>query len=731
MIMGKVEEIIKRMKDVMYQTDQIRNIGIVAHIDHGKTTLTDNLVAASGLLSEDLAGKQLVMDFYEMERERGITIFSANISILYDWKDKDYIINIIDTPGHVDFADEVIRAMRAVDGVVLVVDAVEGVMPQTETVLRMALSERVKPVLFINKVDRLINELQVTPQQMQERFTEIIRDVNDLIRKFAPEEYKKKWQVSVNDGSVAFGSAYHNWALSAPYAAEKGVTFKDVYEHLQQDRQKELAKKIKLYDVVLRMVIQHLPSPVEAQKYRIPHLWKGDINSEVGKQMLNVDKNGKLVMVVTDVSVDPHAGDVSTGRIYSGTLRRGMDVKLINAKRSARIQQISLYMGPHRVVVDEVPAGNIAAVVGIKDVYAGETIAEEEIAPFESFATKLEPVVTVAIEAKNPKDITKLSEVLRRIAKETPSVRVEINKETGEHLVSGMGELQLEVIVHRVEHDNKIPVNVSPPTVVYRESVKKVSPTVEGKSPNHHNKFYIHVEPLEPGVLQALVDGKIPEGKYKPRQYEKEYVEAGMDPNDAKNVWAAFNHNVFVDRTKGVQYLNEAKELIIQAFQEAMNDGPLAREKVMGVKVVLEDAVLHEDAVHRGPAQVIPAVKRAIYAAILQADPFLYEPKQYVYIYAPQEYMGAINKELQQRRAQILDIQSEGERLIIKAKAPVKEMIGFAAAIRSATQGRAFWTYEPAGFEPLPKDLQPEVVKQIRTRKGESPEPPKPEHFLE
>jgi len=731
MIMGKIEELIKRMKNVMYETGQIRNIGIVAHIDHGKTTLTDNLVAASGLLSEDLAGKQLFMDFYEMERERGITIFSANISILYELAGKDYIVNIIDTPGHVDFVDEVIRAMRAVDGVVLVVDAVEGVMPQTETVLRIALSEKAKPVLFINKVDRLINELQLTEQQMQERFMEIINDVNDLIRKYAPEEFRKKWQVSVTDGSVAFGSAYHNWALSVPMVKETGVTFKDVYEYLRADKQKELAKKAKLYDVVLRMIVEHLPSPIEAQKYRIPHIWHGDINSEIGQQMLRVDKNGKLVMVVTDVSVDPHAGDISTGRIYSGTLRQGMDVVLVNAKRKARIQQISLYMGPHRVVVDEVPAGNIAAVSGIKDVYAGETIAEEEIHPFESFATQLEPVVTVAIEAKNPKDITKLSEVLRRIAKETPSVRVEVNKETGEHLVSGMGELQLEVIVHRVEHDNKIPVNVSPPTVVYRESVRKVSPTVEGKSPNHHNKFYIHVEPLEPGVLQALMEGKIPEGKYKPKQYEKEFVEAGMDPNDAKNVWAAFNHNVLVDRTKGVQYLNEAKELIIQAFQEAMDDGPLAREKVMGVKVVLEDAVLHEDAVHRGPAQVIPAVKRAIYAAILQGEPFLYEPKYNVYINVPQDYMGAVNKELQSRRAQILDIQNEGEKLIIRAKAPVKEMIGFAAAIRSVTQGRAFWSTEPAGFEPLPRDLQPEVVKQVRTRKGESPEPPKPEHFLE
>ncbi len=729
--MGKLEELISRIQKLMYQRDRIRNIGIVAHIDHGKTTLTDNLVAAAGLLSEELAGKQLVLDYYEPERERGITILAANISIVYALEGKDYLINIIDTPGHVDFAAEVIRAMRAVDGVILVVDAVEGVMPQTETVLRMALAEKVKPVLFINKVDRLINELQLSPQEMQERFIKIITEVNDLIRRNAPEEFKEKWQVSVNDGSVAFGSAYYNWALSVPYSRISGITFKDVYEYLKAGDQKTLAKKSPLYDVVIRMVIQHLPDPITAQKYRIPHIWKGDINSPVGKAMLECDPSGPFVMMVTDVTVDPHAGDVATGRVYSGTVKKGMEVHLIGAKKKARVQQIAIYMGPHRLRVDEIPAGNIAALIGLKDVYAGETVSEQPIPPFESFKTNLEPVVTIAVEAKEMKDMTKLVDVLRKIQKEDPAVRVEINQETGEHLVSGMGELHLEIIRYRIEHDHGIPVEVSPPTVVYRESVGKVGPVVEGKSPNRHNKFYIHVEPLEPGVLEALISGKIPQGKYKEKQYMKEFIEAGMNNEDAKNVWAAKNYCVIVDRTKGVQYLNETKELIIQAFFEAVDDGPLAREKMMGVKVVLDDAVLHEDAVHRGPAQVIPAVKRAIYASFLQADPYILEPKQIVFITVPQDYMGAVTKLLQQRRAQVLDIKSEGDRIMIKAKAPVRELLGFSSDLRSATQGRAFWTYEWAGFERVPRELQAEIIKEVRTRKGESPEPPKPEDFME
>src|SRR3989344_3763377 len=199
----KKEDVVKLAEKLMNKREDIRNMGIVAHIDHGKSTLADSLIAASGLMSEELAGQQRVMDYEDQEQERGITINAANISLLYNYKDKDYLVNLIDTPGHVDFGGEVIRAMRAVDGVILVVDAVEGVMPQTETVIRQALREYVRPVLFINKVDRFIRELKLTPEQMQQRFEEVIRDVNLLIQKYAPEEYKQKWLVNVLDGSVA------------------------------------------------------------------------------------------------------------------------------------------------------------------------------------------------------------------------------------------------------------------------------------------------------------------------------------------------------------------------------------------------------------------------------------------------------------------------------------------------------------------------------------------------
>ncbi|MDP2973432.1 MAG: GTP-binding protein, partial [Candidatus Diapherotrites archaeon] len=307
--MGRREDMVHLAESMMRQREHIRNIGIVAHIDHGKTTMTDSLIAAAGLISEELAGKQLFMDFYELEQERGITINAANISLVHKIGGENYLINVIDTPGHIDFGGEVIRAMRAVDGVIVVVDSVEGVMPQTETVVRQALREKVKPVLFINKVDRLVNELQLNAEQMQERFVKTITQVNRLIKNNAPKEFVESWQVKVNDGSVSFGSAYHTWALNVHSMKETGISFKDVYDYCKKQDQKTLAKKSPLHATILGMVVQHLPSPMQAQKYRTTAIWTGELESEVGKGMLACDEKAPFAMMVTDVTVDPHAGD--------------------------------------------------------------------------------------------------------------------------------------------------------------------------------------------------------------------------------------------------------------------------------------------------------------------------------------------------------------------------------------------------------------------------------------
>ena len=727
--MARAKKMVEKISELMWKPDKIRNMGIVAHIDHGKTTLSDNLLAGAGMISEELAGQQLYLDFDEQEQERGITINAANVSMVHEYKGEEYLINLIDTPGHVDFGGDVTRAMRAVDGVIVVIDAVEGVMPQTETVLRQALRENVKPVLFVNKVDRLIKELELSAEQMQERLIKVITEVNKLIKSMRPEKYKE-WMLKVEEGSVAFGSALYKWAVSVPAMKETGVGFKEVYEYIKADNTKELSKKSPLHRVVLDMVIRHMPSPIEAQKERIKVIWKGNWDSDVGRAMIKCDPKGPVALMITKIVADPHAGEVAVGRLFSGTLKAGMELNIVDRKTRNRIQTVGLYMGPRRVEVSEVPAGNIVAIVGLRDAVAGSTCTNlEEFEPFESIKHYSEPVVTMAIEAKNPRDLPKLIEVLRRLAKEDTTIHVTLNEETGEHLISGMGELHLEVKVERIRRDYGLEVITSPPIVVFRETVTSTSPTVEGKSPNKHNRFYIVVEPLPQEVIKKFKEGEV-DMKMDKKERRRILQEAGLSKEEAAGVQEYMEGNVFCDVTKGIQYLNETMELILEGFREAVRAGPLAREPMMGVKVKLVDCKLHEDAVHRGPAQVIPAVRSAIFAAMLQANPTLLEPYQKVFITVPQDMLGNVTREIQGRRGQILEMRTEGDMVTVVAKAPVKEMFGFAGSIRSATAGKAIWSVEHAGFEPVPQGLMEEFVMEVRQRKGLKLEIPKPEDFV-
>jgi elongation factor 2 len=724
--MGRKEDNIKKAQKLMLDPKHIRNIGTAAHIDHGKTTLSDNLIAGAGMMSEELAGKQLLLDYDEQEQARGITINAANASMVHTYMGEEYLINLIDTPGHVDFGGDVTRAMRALDGVIILVCAVEGVMPQTETVIRQALKERVRPILFINKVDRLINELKVTPQQMQQRFIAIITEVNRRISKFLPEPFNKTWQVKVEDGSVAFGSAFNKWAISVPYMKKSKITFNDIYEYCKNNDQKTLAKRSPLHEVLLDAVIHHIPNPLEAQKIRIPVIWKGNLDSEIGKAMMNCDPNGPTAFMVTKIIMDPHAGEVAVGRLFSGTIKKGDELYVIGMPDVNRVQIVALSVGADRIPVDTMAAGNIVAVTGLKDAVAGSTVSSlKDMEPFEKIVHYTEPVVTVAVEAKHMKDLPKLVEVLRMVAKADPSIQVEINQETGEHLLSGMGELHLEVTQYRIINEYKVDIKASQPIVVYRECVKGKGGPFEGKSPNKHNRFYIEVEPLEEAVFEAIRSGEIQtEGRIKDvKALAKKLQDLGMDREEAKGVVAFKDTNIFLDVTKGIQYLHETIELCKQAFEEAMNLGPLAQEKVMGLKVRLVDAKLHEDSIHRGPAQVIPATRSAIYGAMCLGERILLEPIQKVFINVPQEYMGDAVRELQSRRGIIEDIKQEQENTVVVARAPVAEMFGFASAIRSATQGRALWSTENAGFVRVPPELQPKIVAEIRTRKGLKPEP--------
>jgi elongation factor 2 len=593
----------------------------------------------------------------------------------------------------------------------------------------------VKPLLFINKVDRLIRELKLTPEQMQERFVKIIAKINQLIEKNLPPDFENDWKVRVEDGSVMFGSGFHRWALSVPHMKELNISFSDIINAYTEgdDKWKELADKAPLSKITLDLVVKHHPSPVESQKYRIPKIWPGE-DEEVMAQLSSCDKDGPVAFMITKIHADPHAGDVALGRLYSGTLKSGMDLHLINAKQDFRVQQLALYMTNERVQIEEVPVGNIVAVSGLKTARSGETacLPSQIIEPFERIQ-ETEPVVTEAIEAKSTKDLPKLVEVLYRIAKQDPAIHIEVDEETGECKMSGTGELHLEIWKYRIVNDHKIPINSSDPIVVYRETIDTVSPQLEGKSPNKHNRFYISVQPLEQEITDAIQKGELPQGRVKKKMQKeltKKFAALGMDAKVAKGVASIHGNNIFMSVVKGEVHLGEVMELCMDGFDDVIKKGPLSNERCAGLKVVLHDVKLHEDAIHRGPAQVIPAVRNAIKAAMLTSGIILTEPVQKVFVRVPETHMGAVNKEMQGRRGQILDIQQEGDQMEIVAKAPVAEMFGFAGAIRSATEGRVLWSTEGAGFEKLPPDLQAKTVSEIRARKGLSENPQTPSDLL-
>jgi len=721
---------------LMSRKEDIRNVGIIAHIDHGKTTMTDSLLAEAGLLSPKIAGEARALDYLEEEQKRGITIKTANISLLHEMEGRTYVINLIDTPGHVDFTGKVTRALRAIDGAVVVVDAVEEVMVQTETVTHQALDDRVKPVLFINKVDRLIKELRLTPDEIQKKIVRIIRDFNNLIDIYGEPGFREKWKVDPAKESVAFGSALHKWGFTLSMAQKKGIKFSDVVDAYVKGEYEKLPQLLPLHTAILDMAVRNMPNPIKAQEYRIPKIWKGEIDSEVGQAMLNCQDNGPTVMCITLAQMDPHAGLVATGRLFSGSIKEGGQIYLVNTKKGYRVQQVSMYMGAFREVVGEITAGNIAALLGLDLARAGETIVDVEhkdgMFPFERIKYVSEPVVTIAIEPKHPRELPRLVDAMNRLSIEDPNLVTTVNKETGEYLLSGMGELHLEIAVKFLkDYGGGIEITTSRPIVVYRESVSGQGVVAMAKSPNKHSRFWVQIEPLDETVIKMIEKGDIAEQMGRKR-IGTVLKEAGWPTGEARNVWTLEEHkNMIIDLTKGVQYLREAREMIIAGFRWACESGPLCDEPLRGLKIKLLDVKLHEDPVHRGPAQVMPAVRRAILGSFLTAKPVLLEPIYKIGVSVPAQWVGESSSMIIRKRGRILSSEQRGALTTVTGYIPVAETFGLAADMRSATSGHAFWQCSFDHWDKAPESVAAEVIKQVRERRGLSPEIPSPKKFID
>ncbi|MCL5877108.1 MAG: GTP-binding protein [Candidatus Bathyarchaeota archaeon] len=699
---------IPQIQALMGSKEHIRNIGIIAHIDHGKTTLADSLLAGAGLLSPQMAGIARVLDYLDEEQKRKITIKTANITLLYKKAAQTYLIYLIDTPGHVDFTGKVTRALRVIDGAVVVVDAVEEIMAQTEILTRQALEERVRPVLFINKVDRLITELQLSEEQIQAKLNQIISRFNDLIELYTENPYRNLWKINPSAGNVAFGSALYGWGFTYGMAKQHEIKFAEVIKAVKAGEQAKLKKSLPVYEAIFEMAVDVVPSPREAQAYRMTKIWDGQVGSKVGKSLAKCSDDGPAVMYITNIHAVPNGDTTVSGRVFSGRVKNGDKLHLVDALTNTEVKQVAIDMGSFHEDVHEVSAGNLASLTLTGRVQAGETLVDladkEGMVPFEGISYVSEPVVTLAVEPKNPKDIEALQQGLERLASEDPNLKAATDKETGEYLLSGMGELHLEVALNQLKSESAIDVAVSSPRVVYMECAQKKGDVALAKSPNKHSSFWVQVEPEQ---------------------------DAQSTDDDKGIVLSLDEHrNILFDcNSKTDDVCKEVLEAIIAGFEYACRAGPLCGEPIRHLKVNLLDFELDEGA--ETNSEVMRGVGKAVFASFLTADPTLQEPIYKIIITVASELASESSRIISTRRGKVTSFEQKGLLSQISGYIPVAETFGFSKELRSATSGRAVWQSFFDHWEKVPPKLAAEVIVELRKRKGLAPEVPKPEKFME
>jgi elongation factor 2 len=509
--------------------------------------------------------------------------------------------------------------------------------------------------------------------------------------------------------------------------------FKDIYEaytHESPATLQVLNEKLLLHEALLSMVVKHHPPPQIAQAYRIEKIWHGDLTSDVGKALLACDDTGPPVMMVTAVVVDPAAGLVATGRLYSGTIRDGDEVYLIGAKRKGKVQSVQIFMGIQREIVGALPSGNIPAILGL-DVRSGETLStDKNMAPFEGIHYVSEPVVTVAVEAKHPRDLPKLVETMRRLNIEDPNLVITINEESGETLMAGMGVLHLEIATTLIQNAG-LEIITSPPIINYRETIRGSAGPIMSRSPNRHNKVFIKVEPLPPDIIELIRTGQISEMADK-KGIQKTLRDHGWNSDEARSVASIDEKgNMMTETTKGVQYLQESMDSILAGFNDIMQNGPLAYELCRGIKVELTHYVPHEDPAHRTYAQLMPAARRAILGAMLTANPTLLEPILGIEVKGPAEIIGAVTGVISSKRGKLINIEQKEVVTIMEGEVPASETFDLSESMRGATAGKAVWNTHFKLWQPVPTNMLLPLVQSIRKRKGLPPDPPNPAEFID
>jgi elongation factor G len=706
-----------------YTLERTRNIGIAAHIDAGKTTTTERILFYTGLIHKigDVDDGNTVTDWMEQERERGITITSAAVTCFWTQKcakpgeDKiykafnniPYRINIIDTPGHVDFTAEVERSMRVLDGAVAVFCGVAGVQPQSETVWRQATKYNVPRIAFVNKMDRMganfenaLNDMRTKlkayafpiflPIGAEEQFAGVIDVVNQKVVlwgegdltteglvyevKDIPAEHKERAEaalaelidaVSNKDDEIA-GLVLEEKPITAPVlkAAIRRLTCKlELVPVLCGS-----AFKKKAVQILVDAVVDYLPSPLD-----IPGAEGHELGTEVVVKVPTTD-NAKFCSLAFKLWTDPYAGKLVFFRVYSGHLKKGDTIYNPRTRKRERVSRLMVIQGSERKDINEVFAGDIAALVGLRNITTGDTLCDEDFDVTLEPPTFPEPVISMAVEPKTKQDRDKLSEGLQRLAEEDPTFRCFTNEETSQLIIAGMGELHLEIIIDRLKREFKVEANTGAPQIAYRETITKKAEG-EGKfirqsgGKGQYGHACITVAPNEKGkgveVVDEIVGGSIP----------KEYIPA-----------------------------------VIDGIEEAIKGGVYAGYQVIDIKVEVVDGSFHE--VDSNELAFRMAGIFALKDAFKKAGPILLEPLMKVECTTPDEYQGDLLGDINRRRGTIVSIEAKNGQTVLNAQVPLAEMFGYATAIRSLSKGRASYSMEPLTFAQVPNSVLTTILDQ-------------------
>jgi elongation factor G len=694
----------------------LRNIGIMAHIDAGKTTTTERILYYTGKSHKigEVHEGSATMDWMEQERERGITITSAATTCF--WKDANgekIQINIIDTPGHVDFTVEVERSLRVLDGAITCYDGVAGVEPQTETVWRQADRYRVPRLCYVNKIDRMGADFYRAVEMMKERlganavpiqlpigvessFVGVIDLVAMEAVVWSGEELGAKFERRpIPDDLKAQADEYHNALVAA--VAEVNDTLTEKYlengtltreELVAGLREGTIAMKIfpvlcgssfknKGVQTLLDAVVAYLPSPLD-----IPPVKGYTVEQDVSEEpalLRKADDNEPFAALAFKIMADPYIGKLTYFRVYSGTLKKGSYVLNSTKGNKERIGRLLQMHANSREDIDEVSTGEIAAAVGLKDTSTGDTLCAEDKPIILEKMNFPDPVISVAVEPKTKADQEKMGIALGRLAEEDPTFRVHTDEETGQTIIQGMGELHLEIIVDRMKREFKVEANVGKPQVAYRETIRK-SVEMEGKyikqtgGRGQYGHVWIRVEPLPPGggyvFENKIVGGVVP----------REYIQP-----------------------------------VNKGIEEAMTSGVLAGYPVVDVKVELFDGSYHE--VDSSELAFKIAGSMAFKDACRKANPVLLEPIMKVEVVTPEEYMGDVVGDLNRRRGKVNAMNQRGNARVIDALVPLGEMFGYATELRSITQGRASYTMQFEHYEEVPPNISKEISEKAAAKK--------------